>query len=96
MTDRLFDNGIRGKGEKTLVAGKRQARISEALVALCLEEPSVVGCAVDQHRPFKMNQGLGWVPAIKLEHAELYNGFRALWRKIDGLNKALLRFIQLA
>ena len=96
MTDRLFDNGIRGKGEKTLVTGECQARISEALVALRLEEPGVVGCAVDQHGPFKMNQGLGRVPAIQLEHAELYDGFRALRRKIDGLNEALLRFVQLA
>ena len=47
LADRLLNDGIRGQGEKPLVAGECQARIAEALVALCLEEPGIVGCAVD-------------------------------------------------
>ena len=37
LADRLFNDGIRGQGEKLLVAGKRQARMTEALMALCLD-----------------------------------------------------------
>ena len=96
MADRLLNNGIRGQGEKTLVTGECQARIAEALVALCLEEPGVVGCAVHQHGPFEMDQGLGGVPSVQLEHAELDQGFRAIRREIDGLDEALLRLVQLA
>ena len=79
-----------------MVAGKRQARISEALVALCLEKPGVVGCAVDQHGPFEMDQRLGRVATVQLEHAELDQGFCPIGREIDGLDEALLRLVQLA
>ena len=96
MTDRLLDDGIRGKGEKTLVAGKRQARISEALMALSLEEPGIVGRAVNQYGPFEMDQRLGRVASVQLEHAELDQGFCPLGREIDGLDEALLRLVQLA
>ena len=95
MTDRLFDDGIRGKGEKTLVASECQARISEALVALCLEKPSIVGCAVYQHGPFKMNQGFSRLASVQFQHAQLNQRFCAIWSQINGLDKTLFGFVDL-
>ena len=96
MTDCLFNDGIRGKGEKTLIASECQALISEALVALRLEEPSVVGRAVNQHGPFKMNQGLSGVSSVQFQHAQLNQRFCAIWSQINGLDETLFRLVYLS